>query len=255
MTNRLKLSRRSFTKVIGAGAAIAALRPMDELKASWTTVLPGSNAGDPQPKVVRLSSNENPYGPSPASLKAMTDSFNLAWRYPDEYADMLSEELAKLHGVPVEQLLLGDGSGEVLKLCATAFTSKDKKLVMANPTFEAIGRHAATVDQHQRRVDAEAAKRDGRGARGKAVGERRRYGSLAVGGDASQHFLDRLLARLLDVLARDHLHRRGGLGIGSLDVRTRDRDAFELLSLLCRGGAQNPKGHHQPRAELCLLEH
>jgi histidinol-phosphate aminotransferase len=118
---------------------------MDELKASWTTVLPGSNAGDPQPKVVRLSSNENPYGPSPASLKAMTDSFNLAWRYPDEYADMLSEELAKLHGVPVEQLLLGDGSGEVLKLCATAFTSKDKKLVMANPTFEAIGRHAAVA--------------------------------------------------------------------------------------------------------------
>ena len=145
MTNRLKLSRRSFTKVIGAGAAIAALRPMDELKASWTTVLPGSSAGDPQPKVVRLSSNENPYGPSPASLKAMTDSFNLAWRYPDEYADMLSEELAKLHGVPVEQLLLGDGSGEVLKLCATAFTSKDKKLVMANPTFEAIGRHAAVA--------------------------------------------------------------------------------------------------------------
>jgi len=145
MTNRLKLSRRSFTKVIGAGAAFAALRPIDELKASWTTVLPGSSAGDPQPKVVRLSSNENPYGPSPASLKAMTDSFNLAWRYPDEYADMLSEELAKLHGVPVEQLLLGDGSGEVLKLCATAFTSKDKKLVMANPTFEAIGRHAAVA--------------------------------------------------------------------------------------------------------------
>jgi len=145
MTNRLKLSRRSFTKVIGAGAAFAALRPIDELKASWTTVLPGSSAGDPQPKVVRLSSNENPYGPSPASLKAMTDSFSLAWRYPDEYADMLSEELAKLHGVSVEQLLLGDGSGEVLKLCATAFTSKDKKLVMANPTFEAIGRHAAVA--------------------------------------------------------------------------------------------------------------
>jgi len=145
MTNRLKLSRRSFTKVIGAGAAFAALRPIDELKASWTTVLPGSSAGDPQPKVVRLSSNENPYGPSPASLKAMTDSFSLAWRYPDEYADMLSEELAKLHVVPVEQLLLGDGSGEVLKLCATAFTSKDKKLLMANPTFEAFGRHAAVA--------------------------------------------------------------------------------------------------------------
>ena len=128
-------SRRTFSKLIGLGAASAALEPSliaNTLHAK--TAFPAN--------VVRLSSNENPYGPSPAALKAMTEGFSLAWRYPDENADMLVDELAKLHGVSSDQVLLGDGSGEILKLCAAAFTGKDRKLLMANPTFEAIGRHA-----------------------------------------------------------------------------------------------------------------
>jgi histidinol-phosphate aminotransferase len=138
MTNAT-LSRRSFSKLVGASAAYAALRPV-EVNASFT-------------KIVRLSSNENPYGPSPAALKAMTDGFGLAWRYPDEYADMLVDELARLHGVPVDQVLLGDGSGEILKLSAAAFTGRDKKIVMANPTFEAIARHAGVANAEIVKVD------------------------------------------------------------------------------------------------------
>src|SRR5262245_44992816 len=130
MINRT-LSRRDFSKILSAGAAYAALRP---------TV---KGAAAPGTTIVRLSSNENPYGPSPAALKAMTDGFSLAWRYPDEYADMLADELARLHNVPVDQILLGDGSGEILKLSAAAFTGKDKKIIVANPTFEAVARHAA----------------------------------------------------------------------------------------------------------------
>ena len=94
------LSRRSFSKFLAAGAAYATLQSR-EVQASLSV----------SPNVVRLSSNENPYGPSPAALKAMTDGFSLAWRYPDEYADMLAEELARLNSVPVSQVLLGDGSG------------------------------------------------------------------------------------------------------------------------------------------------
>src|SRR5215207_8919579 len=118
----MTLSRRSFSKLVGVSAAYAALRPLE------VNALPAN--------VVRLSSNENPYGPSPAAFKAMSDSFSLAWRYPDEYADMLAEELARLHNIPVDQVLLGDGSGEILKLSAATFTGKDKKLIIGNPTFE-----------------------------------------------------------------------------------------------------------------------
>jgi histidinol-phosphate aminotransferase len=93
--------------------------------------------------IVRLSSNENPYGPSPQGLKAMTNVFHLACRYPDEHAAALIEKLAKLNNVLPDQILLGDGSGEVLKLCAETFTGAQRgKLVVADPTFEAILHHA-----------------------------------------------------------------------------------------------------------------
>jgi len=138
--NTPTLSRRSFSKLIGVSAAFTAVQPLKLVKASGSSI-------------VRLSSNENPYGPAQTALKAMTDGFSLAWRYPDEYADMLAEELSRLHSVPLDQILLGDGSGEILKLSAAAFTSKDRKLVIASPTFEAIARHAAVSQAEVVKVD------------------------------------------------------------------------------------------------------
>jgi len=139
VTSTTAFSRRGFTKIFGAGAAYAALRPSLGFGAATFTPLEGPKK---TAAVVRLSSNENPYGPSLAALEAMTAAFGLAWRYPDEYADMLVEDLAKLHGVAVDYILPGDGSGEILKLSAAAFTNPQKKIVIANPTFEAIARHA-----------------------------------------------------------------------------------------------------------------
>ena len=139
--NTQTLSRRNFSKLIGVTAAYATIKP--EL------AIAKSSAAN----IVRLSSNENPYGPSPAALKAMTDGFNLAWRYPDEHADLLADELARLHAVPVDQILLGDGSGEILKLSAAAFTGRDKKIVTGNPTFEAIARHASVAGAEVVKID------------------------------------------------------------------------------------------------------
>ena len=141
--NSQTLSRRNFSKLMGVTAAYAALRP----GAARASTIPSSA------NIVRLSSNENPYGPSPAALKAMTEGFSLAWRYPDEYADMLADELARLHSVPGNQILLGDGSGEILKLAAAAFTGRDKKIVTANPTFEAIARHAGVAGADVVKID------------------------------------------------------------------------------------------------------
>jgi histidinol-phosphate aminotransferase len=81
----------------------------------------------------------------------MNDAFGVACRYPDERADVLVESLARLNGVGHDQVLLGDGSGEILKLCADVFTgplanekssAKRGVLVVADPTFEAILYHA-----------------------------------------------------------------------------------------------------------------
>jgi histidinol-phosphate aminotransferase len=133
----ISISRRKFTQLLGAGAACAITRPVLSF-AVEPEATESASAG-----VVRLSSNENPYGPSPKALTAMHDAFPLCCRYPDEHVDELIDAIAKLNGVDRNQILLGDGSGEILKLCAEAFTGpKRGVLVAADPTFEAILSHA-----------------------------------------------------------------------------------------------------------------
>lgn len=127
-----KISRRTFTGILGAGFASAALRSVPAVAAA----LPETDG------IVRLNSNENPYGPPPAAFEAMRGAFDLVWRYPDEAADELLADLAKLHGVENNQIVLGNGSSEILKLCAAAFTAPGRPVVMADPTFEAIARYA-----------------------------------------------------------------------------------------------------------------
>jgi histidinol-phosphate aminotransferase len=143
------ISRRGFSKLVGVSTAYAVVAGYGRSPVAARASATGAAAAN----VVRLSSNENPYGPSPAALKAMTDGFSLTWRYPDEYADMLVEELARINGVPAEQILLGDGSGEILKLAAAAFTDNARKIVLANPTFEAIGRHASVARAEVVKID------------------------------------------------------------------------------------------------------
>ena len=143
----MSISRRKFAQLLGAGAAAAITRPALTLAKAAPAAAPNAAA---QAGLVRLSSNENPYGPSPRALKAMSDAFDLACRYPDENAEALVEALAQLNGIERSEILLGDGSGEILKLCADVFTgplAADKAaaggtLVVADPTFEAILYHA-----------------------------------------------------------------------------------------------------------------
>src|SRR5213083_3214920 len=139
--NTISVSRRKFAQLLGAGAAAALVRPPLSFAKLTQPSATSSTAGG---VIVRLSANENPYGPSPNALKAMTDSFGLACRYPDEHNNVLIDKLAKLNGVNHDQILLGDGSGEILKLCAETFTGPQKgKLVAADPTFEAILNNAS----------------------------------------------------------------------------------------------------------------
>lgn len=138
----MNISRRKFAQLLSAGAAVAVTRPALVLGKP-----PVKQAATTLGGVVRLSSNENPYGPSAKALQAMTDSFGLACRYPDALVDSLAEAVAKLNGVSADQILIGDGSGEILKLSADVFTGPVTKkgggvLVVADPTFEAIVYHA-----------------------------------------------------------------------------------------------------------------
>jgi histidinol-phosphate aminotransferase len=139
--NTMSVSRRKFAQLLGAGAAAVVVRPtLSFAKPTQSVATPLAESGN----IVRLSANENPYGPSPKALEAITNSFGLACRYPDEHNTVLIDKLAKLNGVNHDQILLGDGSGEILKLCAETFTGpQNGKLVAADPTFEAILNNAS----------------------------------------------------------------------------------------------------------------
>src|SRR6266705_6643250 len=130
--NTMSVSRRKFAQLLGISAAAVVVRP--SLSFAKQPEHATGTAG-----IVRLSANENPYGPSPKAHRAMQNSFEVCCRYPDEQNDVLIEKLANINGVNREQIVLGDGSSEILKLCAETFTGPQQgKLVAAEPTFEAI---------------------------------------------------------------------------------------------------------------------
>ena len=137
----MSISRRRFAQLLGVGAAAVVVRPpLSFAKPTQPDATSSTTGGT----IVRLSANENPYGPSPKALKAMTDYFGLACRYPDEHNNILIDKLAKLNNVDHDQILLGDGSSEILQLCADTFAGKDRgKLIAADPTFEAIINNAS----------------------------------------------------------------------------------------------------------------
>jgi histidinol-phosphate aminotransferase len=165
MSKLASMSRRRFAQLMGVGAASVVAQPNVVLSNEPLSKSFGVRSSAAA-TVVRLNSNENPYGPSVHALKAMTEAFELVWRYPDEHADTLLETIAKINGVNRDQIILGDGSGEILKICASAFTgpatgsripielSKPTRgpaltfvpgrgtLVVADPTYEAIVNHA-----------------------------------------------------------------------------------------------------------------
>ena len=127
----LPMSRRTFAGTLGAAAGVAILdTPLMSRAAEAATrrVCPSD--------AVILSSNENPYGPSAAALEAAAKA--AANRYPDVLEEEAREAIAKHHGVAVDQVLLGCGSSEILRMADMAFSGPGRRVVAAEPTFEAV---------------------------------------------------------------------------------------------------------------------
>jgi histidinol-phosphate aminotransferase len=102
---------------------------------------------DPSNYPIRLDRNENAYGPSNKAIEAIHSSAGSANRYPNGEHEELIDKLASIHKVKQEQILLGSGSREILRMAATTCLSRDKKLVLASPTFGAIADYAKSVGQ------------------------------------------------------------------------------------------------------------
>src|SRR5687767_15937948 len=70
---------------------------------------------------ILLNSNENPYGAFPSVRQAMSDAVSITNRYPDDEFDALWQALARTHRVKTEEITLGCGSTDILRMAAEAF--------------------------------------------------------------------------------------------------------------------------------------
>ena len=93
---------------------------------------------------VRLNSNENPLGISPAAKDELVEAIVLANRYPSDQQGELVSKLAAAHEVAENQIVIGTGSAEVLQMVVQAYAAPRARLVMADPTYEAVTNYQRT---------------------------------------------------------------------------------------------------------------
>ena len=86
-------------------------------------------------KVVKLASNENPLGPSPEAVKALKSHNDDLHLYPDGDSKKLKALIANHELLNPENIIIGNGSNEVLELAARAFLNKDSSALMSKHAF------------------------------------------------------------------------------------------------------------------------
>ena len=85
--------------------------------------------------IIKLASNENPFGPSPRALEAAKRALEQGALYPDGGCFALRQKLAATWGLGADQFVVGNGSNEVLELLGHAFLGPGDEAVMGDPAF------------------------------------------------------------------------------------------------------------------------
>jgi histidinol-phosphate aminotransferase len=84
---------------------------------------------------IKLASNENPLGPSPKSMQAITENLHKIHRYPDANTYYLREKLARKFNLPMSNVMIGNGSDELIDLTLHTFLWPDEDVIVPMPGF------------------------------------------------------------------------------------------------------------------------
>lgn len=204
------LGRRSFTGVLGATVGAALFGPGGASRVALASLSTGESEDH-----VQLNSNENPYGPSARALEAMRRAQEtVAARYPDALEDELVGAVARHHGVDPRQVILGCGSGEILRMADLAALAAGKTVVSADPSFEAVLMYARVTRAEPVRVPLDAQQRHDLVAMAKACDARtglvyvcnpNNPTGTVVSGDELRSFLERV-PKTVTVLVDEAYH-------------------------------------------------
>jgi histidinol-phosphate aminotransferase len=91
--------------------------------------------GLPPEEIVKLASNENPIGPSPKAVAAMTEALGKAHFYPDGGGYHLRTAIAKKFGLDISNVILGNGSNEIIEFLGHAFLRPGDNIIVADHAF------------------------------------------------------------------------------------------------------------------------
>jgi histidinol-phosphate aminotransferase len=153
-------TRRQWLKsALAAGAALPlSLSLADQLMAAPVSRAERLHGIEPlmNGKMVRLGSNENPYGPSEKARKAIIESMSEGNRYAHGVAQELRNTIAKREGVAPENVLVGCGSSELLCLAGMTAGLEGGAVLSAYPTFRLLMDYAAKFNARWDKVDLDA---------------------------------------------------------------------------------------------------
>ncbi len=131
------LNRRQWLKAAGTTLAAVALAPRINLRAQHEV-----DRSTARTEPVRISGNENPFGPSQEATMAMMQAMEKACRYPFAESMALRELIAAKEGCSVDNIVLGVGSGEVLATVGYHIGQLKGEIVAARPGYTQLMRAA-----------------------------------------------------------------------------------------------------------------
>lgn len=139
----MKFSRRQWLKSASLAGGVALLTGANSITSLSNEEVRKFN---PRPlgPLVRLGSNENPYGPSLKVRKAMEEAFDLGCRYPWSYNSSLQKMIADKEGVTPDHIVLVAGSTEGLKITGITFAGPGEEIISGLPTFLSLMTYAET---------------------------------------------------------------------------------------------------------------
>src|SRR5205823_2971593 len=151
----MTLSRRHFVQTVGIGAGAALTSQIwgrGRENAIWSAIEPDLQAVERG--VICIASNENPVGPGQkvlGTLKALLENGARPGRYSNQSGE-LTEAIAAHFKVKTENVLVSEGSTEILRAATQVFTAKTKPLVGTIPTYEECAGYAELIGNPVRGV-------------------------------------------------------------------------------------------------------
>lgn len=128
----METNRRNWLKHIGLGIAGIGLTNFQSIASPAQDLLNDFTETDGP---IKLSSNENPYGPSPLARKAFAENIQISNRYNWDLTAEFMEALARKNKLIADNILLGAGSTEILNLVARYAGLEKGSLVIADPSY------------------------------------------------------------------------------------------------------------------------